>query len=68
MRAALPVLLALPGLLCAHPLGNFSVNHYTRFEARPGGLEIRYVIDLAEIPSFDLLSDWGLDRNSSPSF
>jgi nickel/cobalt exporter len=51
-------------LLTAHPLGNFSINHYMRFEAREGGVEMRYVMDLAEIPTFELLRDWGLERNS----
>lgn len=35
----------------AHPLGNFTVNRYTRLEVRPDGIRIRYVLDLAEIPS-----------------
>jgi nickel/cobalt exporter len=51
-------------LLIAHPLGNFSANHYMRFEIQPRGIEMRYVMDLAEIPTFELLRDWGLDRNS----
>ena len=52
-------------LLMAHPLGNFSANHYMKFEAGPRGINMRYVMDLAEIPTFELLRDWGLDRNSS---
>jgi nickel/cobalt transporter (NicO) family protein len=35
----------------AHPLGNFTVNHYSRVELRGDSLRIRYVLDLAEIPS-----------------
>jgi ABC-type nickel/cobalt efflux system permease component RcnA len=54
-------------LLIAHPLGNFSANHYMRFEAGPRGIEMRYVMDLAEIPTFELLRDWGLHRNSPPA-
>jgi ABC-type nickel/cobalt efflux system permease component RcnA len=52
-----------PSLL-AHPLGNFSVNHYMRFEADPGGVEMRYAMDLAEIPTFELLRSWGMDRTA----
>src|ERR1700691_1582219 len=52
-------------LLMAHPLGNFSANHYMRFEASPRGIEMRYVMDLAEIPTFELLREWGLDRNAT---
>jgi nickel/cobalt transporter (NicO) family protein len=35
----------------AHPLGNFTVNHYSRVELRGDSLRVRYVLDLAEIPS-----------------
>jgi nickel/cobalt exporter len=51
-------------ILMAHPLGNFSANHYMKFEVGPHGIDMRYVMDLAEIPTFELLRDWGLDRNS----
>src|SRR6185437_8893807 len=43
----------------AHPMGNFSVNHYARFQPAPGGVRIRYVLDLAEIPTFELFQQWG---------
>jgi ABC-type nickel/cobalt efflux system permease component RcnA len=52
--AALAMLVSalLPGLASAHPLGNFTVNHYARIE--PGADQIRlvYVLDMAEIPTF----------------
>jgi nickel/cobalt transporter (NicO) family protein len=51
-------------MLFAHPLGNFSVNHYMRLEAVPGGVEMRYAMDLAEIPTFELLRNWGMERTS----
>ncbi len=59
------VVLACPAMLVAHPLGNFSVNHYMRFDAVPGGVEMRYAVDLAEIPTFELLRSWGMERTSS---
>ena len=62
----LAVIVSSATLLMAHPLGNFSANHYMKFEVGPSGIEMRYVMDLAEIPTFELLSDWGLDRNSLP--
>ena len=40
-------------------MGNFSVNHYARLTPVEGGLRIRYVLDLAEIPTFELMQDWG---------
>jgi len=60
---AWPLLFALAAALCAHPMGNFSVSHYARIEVSGGGAEIRYVLDLAEIPSFQLLQQWGLNAD-----
>lgn len=36
----------------AHPLGNFTVNRYAEIVLRPGEVAIHYVLDLAEIPTF----------------
>ncbi len=36
----------------AHPLGNFSVNHFSRIEIEAARLRVRYVVDMAEIPTF----------------
>jgi ABC-type nickel/cobalt efflux system permease component RcnA len=44
--------LLLPGVASAHPLGNFTVNHYARIEPRLDGLRVFYVLDQAEIPTF----------------
>ncbi len=50
--------------LFAHPMGNFSVNHYARVEPAARGVEILYVLDLAEIPTFELLQKWNLTATS----
>jgi nickel/cobalt exporter len=42
----------------AHPMGNFSVNHYSRLHFRQSGVELTYVLDLAEIPTFQLQGSW----------
>jgi nickel/cobalt exporter len=44
--------LALPALAAAHPLGNFTVNRFSRIESSGPRLYVRYVLDMAEIPSF----------------
>jgi nickel/cobalt transporter (NicO) family protein len=44
--------LALPALAAAHPLGNFTVNRFSRIEASGPRLYVHYVLDLAEIPTF----------------
>jgi nickel/cobalt exporter len=51
-------LLAPP--VAAHPLGNFSISHYSglRFDER--GVELHYVLDLAEIPTFQEIQDTGI--------
>jgi ABC-type nickel/cobalt efflux system permease component RcnA len=36
----------------AHPMGNFSVNHYAKITIGQGSVEIRYLLDMAEIPTF----------------
>ena len=44
--------LTLPGLAGAHPLGNFTINRFSRIEVSGPRLYVRYVLDLAEIPTF----------------
>src|SRR5689334_21498351 len=56
--------LALGAALWAHPMGNFSVSHYTRISVGPKGADLLYVLDLAEIPTFELLRQWKLERTS----
>jgi nickel/cobalt transporter (NicO) family protein len=41
-----------PGVASAHPLGNFSVNHYNRIEPAGDRVRIVHVLDMAEIPTF----------------
>src|SRR5690348_8182363 len=61
-RVLLPVLFGV--VLWAHPMGKFSVSHYSRIQVAAGGAAIRHVLDLAEIPSAQLLQEWKLDGNS----
>ena len=60
---ALPLFLAA-STMWSHPMGNFSVSHYSRIEVTTGGASIRYVLDLAEIPASQLLQQWKLDAGS----
>src|ERR1035441_6921521 len=52
------LLTALSFTVLAHPMGNFSVNHYSRLHFRQAGVELTYVLDLAEIPTFQLGGAW----------
>lgn len=62
MRRFLPLLAAIA--LTAHPMGNFSVSHYTKFDVTAGSVHVTYVLDLAEIPAYQLLRDWNLDPSA----
>lgn len=42
-------------LAAAHPMGNFSVNHYSKITLESDRIRIRYFIDLAEIPTYQEL-------------
>ena len=44
--------LAVPVAASAHPLGNFTVNRFSRLEVSGPRLYVLYVLDLAEIPTF----------------
>jgi ABC-type nickel/cobalt efflux system permease component RcnA len=46
------LIFALVGLASAHPLGNFSINQFSRIEVGKSQVKIRSVLDLAEIPTF----------------
>ena len=63
------VLLFLVGaaVLFAHPMGNFSVSHYAKLQPSANGVELQYVLDLAEIPTFEMLRDWNMERTASPA-
>lgn len=51
----------LAGSAAAHPLGNFTVNHYTGLIVQPDKVVLDLVVDTAEIPTFRRRSD--IDTN-----
>jgi nickel/cobalt exporter len=58
-RWLLPLLIAIglvvaraPERAEAHPLGNFTVNQYSRLDVGRDTLNLRYLVDMAEIPTF----------------
>jgi ABC-type nickel/cobalt efflux system permease component RcnA len=44
----------------AHPMGNFSINHYAKIKIGQKSIEIRYLIDMAEIPTFQEIRQFGI--------
>ena len=57
LAALAVVLLAMPHLGSAHPLGNFSISHYTAIRLDSDAVVLRYLIDMAEIPTFQEIQD-----------
>jgi len=49
----------------AHPLGNFTINHFARIESGAAGARIRYVVDLAEVPAFQESQKADLDGDGN---
>jgi nickel/cobalt transporter (NicO) family protein len=50
---AVAVMASLPATAAdAHPLGNFTVNHLTQVAVADDGVQLRYILDVAEIPTF----------------
>ena len=46
------LVLLLPAIALAHPLGNFTINHYAGIRVEPTRVILDVVIDQAEIPTF----------------
>ena len=51
----------------AHPMGNFSISHYTRLTAQPEQILLRYVLDFAEIPTVSEREAMGVQGNAPVS-
>jgi nickel/cobalt exporter len=62
------ILLALcPKTAASHPLGNFTVNHFSRLKIEDSNVRVTYLIDLAEIPAFQELRAADTDGNGTTS-
>ena len=60
-------LLAAPSAAAAHPLGNFTVNHFNGLTLHPDRIDLRAVIDLAEIPTVQESPAVDRDRDGAVS-
>jgi nickel/cobalt exporter len=52
LAAALALIVLLPASALAHPLGNFTINHYAGIRISTDRISLDVVIDRAEIPTF----------------
>ena len=59
------ITISLFGGVMAHPLGNFTINHFARIEAGAASARIRYIVDLAEIPTFQESQKADLDHDGN---
>lgn len=55
--ATIALVLASAETASAHPLGNFTVNRYAGIEIAGSDIYVRYALDLAEIPTYQLGSE-----------
>jgi nickel/cobalt exporter len=53
-------LLAAPSKVAAHPLGNFSISQYSAIRINENEIALRYIIDMAEIPTFQEIQESGI--------
>jgi ABC-type nickel/cobalt efflux system permease component RcnA len=67
LPGALVILALLTGAVSAHPLGNFTINHYARLRIEPRAVVLDVVIDRAEIPAFQELRRLDLDGDGALS-
>ncbi|HYX42153.1 MAG TPA: hypothetical protein VE821_10670, partial [Pyrinomonadaceae bacterium] len=51
----------------AHPLGNFTVNHFVRLEVGATRVRVHYVVDMAEIPALQELQTIDTDGDGKSS-
>jgi ABC-type nickel/cobalt efflux system permease component RcnA len=58
--------LALPSIALAHPLGNFTINHYAGLRLTSDAITIDYVLDMAEIPAFQEISSFDANQDGRP--
>jgi len=49
--------------VAAHPLGNFSISQYAALRVGADSVAIRYIVDMAEIPTFQEIQETGMIPN-----
>ncbi|MGH7798145.1 MAG: nickel/cobalt transporter [Candidatus Binatia bacterium] len=49
-----------PEAVPAHPLGNFSISQYSAIRIIGNEIDLRYIIDMAEIPTFQEIQESGI--------
>ena len=65
--AAITTLLLAPALAAAHPLGNFTINHYAEVRVEPERVLLDVVVDQAEVAAFQARQGFDVDGDGSVS-
>jgi ABC-type nickel/cobalt efflux system permease component RcnA len=60
-------LLFFPPFVAAHPMGNFSISHYSGITIGRDFVEVRYWIDMAEIPTFQEMQQNSIEARREDS-
>ena len=59
------LVLAVPALSGAHPLGNFTTNRYAALTVEAQAVRVAYVVDLAELPAYREIEVVDMDGNGT---
>ena len=70
-RAAVVLLTLITSLVVvpvafAHPLGNFTINHYAGIQVGRDKIAVDFVLDMAEIPAFQEIASFDANGNGLP--
>ncbi len=63
--AGLFAAVTLPDAASAHPLGNFTINHLSQVRISQGSVEVHYILDQAEIPTFQEIQRFDRDGDGA---
>src|SRR5450432_4223458 len=69
-KLLIPTILAaalFSAIISAHPLGNFSINQYSRLEVGKAQIKVREVLDMAEIPTLQESTSIDTDHDGKMS-
>ncbi|MEO6392314.1 MAG: sulfite exporter TauE/SafE family protein [Pyrinomonadaceae bacterium] len=66
---AVVMVLGSAAFVTAHPLGNFTINHFTKLEIEAARVRVHFVVDLAEISAFQemQIADTDGDGQAEPA-
>ena len=63
---AVMLIVGLQSLAMGHPLGNFTISHFTQLEIAPEQIHVRYIVEMAEISTFQEFELIDTNHNRTP--